>query len=74
VHGFAPWSGRSELHHIEFSSGVIDAWVHMGPQMIQSDILVGKGIQWCTWICCSVQWAIEEYMDTWWYAVAYGAT
>jgi len=30
VHLFAPWSRRSDSHHIGFVAGVIDALVHKG--------------------------------------------
>lgn len=34
VRGFAPRSGRSDLHYMEFASGVTDVLVHMGNQTV----------------------------------------
>jgi len=48
VRGVAPWSGRSDLHHIKFSSGVENALTHMGCRMVQSGTTMSIDIQWCT--------------------------
>ena len=48
VHGFAPWSGRSDLHHMAFSSRVMVVLVHMGHQtyrVIQQQVAVPSGVQ-----------------------------
>jgi len=44
VRGFSPWSGRSNLNHINFSSGVIDALTHMGYHMVHGGMIVSIGI------------------------------
>lgn len=59
-HGFAPWSGRSDLHHIEFASGVVDAMTHMGCHMVHGGTIVILGIQWCTELFLRVQCFAKE--------------
>jgi len=58
--GFAPWSGRNNLHHIEFAIGVADALTHMGCHMVQGGTAISIGIQWCTELCLEVQCYAEE--------------
>ena len=60
MRGFVPWSGRRDLHHIKFSSGVIDALTHMGYHMVHGGTTMSVGIEWCTKLCHGVQCYAEE--------------
>lgn len=60
VCGFAPWSGRRDLHRIDFATRVADALAHMTCHMVQGGMVMSVDIQWCMKLCLKVQCYAEE--------------